>query len=77
LLHLFTCNICGYQFSATIFAKMRVSSVIFSFAAAVAAHGDHGHDQEPLTGPLEKLWYNTLPGDGGTQVCIQQLQTRA
>lgn len=32
------------------------------------AHGDHGHDQEPLSGPHEKLWYNVLPGDGGTQV---------
>ncbi|KXT17877.1 hypothetical protein AC579_5929 [Pseudocercospora musae] len=31
------------------------------------AHGDHDHDQEPLNGPHEKLWYNVLPGDGGTQ----------
>jgi agmatinase len=54
---------------------MKVSSAVFGFAAAVAAHGDHGHDQEPLTGPLEKLWYNTLPGDGGTQVCFLFSQT--
>ncbi|KAF1359927.1 Arginase/deacetylase [Lizonia empirigonia] len=46
---------------------MKFSSAILGFAAAVAAHGDHDHDQEPLSGPLEGLWYNTLPGDGGTQ----------
>ncbi|KAH8627250.1 Arginase/deacetylase [Alternaria alternata] len=44
-------------------------AIVASFAATVAAHGDHGHDQEPLAGPHEGLWYNTLPGDGGTQVC--------
>ena len=37
-------------------------------AAFVEAHGDHGHDQEPIEGPHSGLWYNTLPGDGGTQV---------
>jgi agmatinase len=47
---------------------MKVSSTIIGFAAAVAAHGDHSIDQEPLVGPHEGLWYNTLPGDGGTQV---------
>lgn len=45
---------------------MRFTPTLLSFAAAVAAHGDH--DQEPLAGPHESLWYNTLPGDGGTQV---------
>jgi agmatinase len=49
---------------------MKVSATFFSFIAAVVAHGDHGHDQEPLSGPHEGLWYNTLPGDGGTQVCL-------
>jgi agmatinase len=47
---------------------MRFTPALLSFAAAVAAHGDHDHDQEPLAGPHEGLWYNTLPGDGGTQV---------
>jgi agmatinase len=47
---------------------MKLSSALLSFAAAVAAHGDHDHDQDPLAGPHEGLWYNTLPGDGGTQV---------
>ncbi|KAK0720591.1 agmatinase 1 [Lasiosphaeris hirsuta] len=36
-------------------------------AAVAAAHGDHDHDQDPIAGPLQALWYNTLPGDGGTQ----------
>ncbi|OJI95947.1 hypothetical protein ASPVEDRAFT_210794 [Aspergillus versicolor CBS 583.65] len=39
-------------------------TALFAFSAAVSAHGGH---QTPLTGPLQKLWYNTLPGDGGTQ----------
>lgn len=47
---------------------MKLSAAVLSFAAAVVAHGDHDHDQEPLAGPHEGLWYNTLPGDGGTQV---------
>lgn len=39
-----------------------------ALAASVSAHGDHGNEQEPLSGPHQSLWYNTLPGDGGTQV---------
>ena len=35
-------------------------------AAAVLAHA--GHDQKPIAGPHKSLWYNALPGDGGTQV---------
>ena len=42
---------------------------VVALAAAVRAHGDHGHDQEPISGPHQGLWYNALPGDGGTQVC--------
>ncbi|CAK7239636.1 MAG: hypothetical protein STHCBS139747_001068 [Sporothrix thermara] len=38
-----------------------------AFAAAAAAHGDHGSHQTPIEGPLQSLWYNRLPGDGGTQ----------
>jgi hypothetical protein len=34
---------------------------------SVLAHGDHEH-QIPIQGPHKSLWYNTLPGDGGTQV---------
>ena len=47
---------------------MRVPGTILLLVAAVAAHGDHDHDQEPMSSPHEGLWYNTLPGDGGTQV---------
>ena len=36
-------------------------------AAAAVAHDD-SESQEPIAGPYERLWYNTLPGDGGTQV---------
>jgi hypothetical protein len=37
------------------------------WAAVATAHGDHGKTQKIL-GPHQSLWYNTLPGDGGTQV---------
>lgn len=37
-----------------------------AFFALATAHGDHGQSQ--LAGPHQGLWYNTLPGDGGTQV---------
>ena len=37
-------------------------------ATSALAHGDHEH-QIPIAGPHKALWYNTLPGDGGTQVC--------
>lgn len=40
-------------------------TVTASLVAAVFAHV--GHDQTPISGPHQSLWYNTLPGDGGTQ----------
>lgn len=43
-------------------------AIASALAAAVLAHSDHSHDQEPIAGPHKSLWYNTLPGDGGTQV---------
>ncbi|KAJ3540980.1 hypothetical protein NM208_g4811 [Fusarium decemcellulare] len=39
--------------------------LLFSYASVAIAHA--GHEQEPLSGPHQSLWYNTLPGDGGTQ----------
>jgi agmatinase len=46
---------------------MIVSTLSFAALVALAtAHGDH--DQKPIAGPHKSLWYNTLPGDGGTQV---------
>ncbi len=40
---------------------------LLSWAAVAAAHGNHDH-QAPISGPLQNVWYNALPGDGGTQV---------
>ena len=37
-------------------------------ALAATAHAHDYHNQEPIAGPHKSLWYNTLPGDGGTQV---------
>lgn len=46
----------------------RPSVLALCLAALAAAHGDHhGEDQTPISGPLQALWYNRLPGDGGTQ----------
>ncbi len=36
-------------------------------AASVLAHDDHDA-QKSMEGPHNSLWYNNLPGDGGTQV---------
>jgi agmatinase len=42
---------------------------LLAYAAITVAHDAHDHDQqEPISGPHQSLWYNTLPGDGGTQV---------
>ncbi|KAK3073108.1 hypothetical protein LTR53_005589 [Teratosphaeriaceae sp. CCFEE 6253] len=46
---------------------LRALTTIAALAASVAAHDGHADDQEPLEGPHKSLWYNTLPGDGGTQ----------
>ncbi|OQO13023.1 putative agmatinase 1 [Cryoendolithus antarcticus] len=45
---------------------MKYFAAAATLVAAVTAHGDHA-DQEPIEGPHKSLWYNTLPGDGGTQ----------
>jgi agmatinase len=42
------------------------TALILCLTAFAAAHGDHD-DQEFMSGPHQALWYNTLPGDGGTQ----------
>ncbi|RGP81747.1 agmatinase 1 [Fusarium longipes] len=34
-------------------------------ASVAIAHGNH--EQKSMEGPHQSLWYNTLPGDGGTQ----------
>jgi agmatinase len=48
---------------------LKAFAAIAAFAAVARGH-DHDHDQEPISGPHQKLWYNVLPGDGGTQVCL-------
>lgn len=47
---------------------------LFGLAAFAQAHCDHNPLQEPIAGPHKGLWYNTLPGDGGTQVGERALQ---
>lgn len=45
-------------------------------ASSALAHEHHGDPQEYLAaqGPhRDRLWYNTLPGDGGTQVSTTHL----
>jgi agmatinase len=44
----------------------KILTVAF-LATTALAHGDH-ENQVPIQGPHKALWYNTLPGDGGTQV---------
>lgn len=44
------------------------SSIAGVLALSVLAAGHGDHSQTPLAGPHQSLWYNTLPGDGGTQV---------
>ena len=36
-----------------------------SWASTILAHA--GHEQKPVSGPHQSLWYQTIPGDGGTQ----------
>lgn len=31
-------------------------------------------DQKPIAGPHKGLWYNALPGDGGTQAIYSKSQ---
>ncbi|RBR24383.1 uncharacterized protein FIESC28_02873 [Fusarium coffeatum] len=38
---------------------------LLSIASVALAHGNH--DQKQMEGPHQSLWYNRLPGDGGTQ----------
>jgi agmatinase len=54
-------------------------SIVFlglSLAAVVAAHGGGHSDQVPIQGPHAGLWYNKLPGDGGTQVGRQKTELK-
>jgi agmatinase len=46
---------------------MKYLAAVAAIVGASYAHGHHD-DQTPIEGPHQGLWYNQLPGDGGTQV---------
>ena len=46
---------------------MHATILALSWATLAVAHA--GHEQKTIAGPHQSLWYNTLPGDGGTQAC--------
>jgi agmatinase len=48
---------------------MKYLAAAAALVGTTYAHGHHD-DQTPIEGPLQGLWYNSLPGDGGTQVCL-------
>lgn len=54
---------------------LHLLSVVAALAATVTAHDDH--NQDPIAGPHKSLWYNTLPGDGGTQVQTTSSHTQS
>lgn len=47
--------------------------VALCLTALASAHGNHD-GQKRIAGPHEELWYNILPGDGGTQVSSSACQ---
>lgn len=48
---------------------------LLALSGFTAAHGNHA--QSPIAaGPHQGLWYNTLPGDGGTQVSLISFTSR-
>ena len=52
--------------SANIADMWKILGFFAAFVSVCYSH-DHEHEQDPIAGPLQKLWYNTIPGDGGTQ----------
>jgi hypothetical protein len=54
--------------TARIFKMLKSLFAVTAAAIGVVAHGNH--DQTPMPGPHKSMWYNTLPGDGGTQVIL-------
>lgn len=56
------------QVSATV-NMIKTIAALITLVGLSTAHGDHS--QSPIVaGPHQGLWYNTLPGDGGTQVSV-------
>lgn len=60
----------GIELHLTEFTMIASAMSILALSSLAVAHGDHS--QLPLAGPHQSLWYNTLPGDGGTQVCFSE-----
>lgn len=60
--HLISIN-CAISF----FTMLTNILTVAALCASALAHAEHEH-QVPIAGPHKSLWYNTLPGDGGTQV---------
>lgn len=56
-------------------AMISTALAFLALSGLSAAHGDHG--QLPMSGPHKGLWYNTLPGDGGTQVRIFHARSKS
>lgn len=55
-------------------AMFKVLLLTAALVILVQAHDGSDHeDQVPIAGPHESLWYNALPGDGGTQVGLNQI----
>jgi hypothetical protein len=53
--------------SALSFIMLSGLLTVLALASSAFSHADHEH-QTPISGPHKSLWYNTIPGDGGTQV---------
>lgn len=43
-------------------------TALVALAVLAVGRAHESHVQSPLQGPHDGLWYNALPGDGGTQV---------
>lgn len=48
-----------------------ITSVVAFLVLLGSSAAHEPHAQSPIAvGPHERIWYNSLPGDGGTQVSI-------
>lgn len=48
--------------------RKMLNNILFLVFLVASCTAHDSHDQAPIAGPHKGLWYNTLPGDGGTQV---------
>ena len=59
---------CSSQICCICIESIMLFKALVTAACASCALAHANHDQTPIEGPHRSLWYNTLPGDGGTQV---------